>query len=155
MHCFSSWCSSGKFCLWSDSSNFCFLSFSLPSPSPLLKLPINLIFKLLSAIPEIASTTAREAIHITLKAFFVSFFFFSFDCIRCLPKKSCNRYFTIDLARAKSEASTYIVLTHDKLLRLCKEPRNLYLPITLHRWTPTSSTPLWETNKPSVKFNVL
>ena len=33
MHCFSSWCSSGKFCLWSDSSNFCFLSFSLPSPS--------------------------------------------------------------------------------------------------------------------------
>ena len=89
---------------------------------------INLIFKLLSAIPEIASTRARDAIHITPKAFFVSFFFFSFDRIRCLPKKSCNRYLTINLARAKSEASTYIVLTHhDKLLRLCKEPRNLYL----------------------------
>ena len=106
---------------------FCFFPFLLPSPSPLLKLPINIIFKLLSAIPEIASTTARKAIHITPKAFFVSFFFFSFDSIRCLPKKSCNRYLTIDLARAKSEASTYIVLTHDKFLRLCKESKKFIL----------------------------
>ena len=106
---------------------FLFFAFSLPSPSSLLKLPINLIFKLLSAIPEIASTRAREAIHITPKAFFVFSFFFSFDRIGCLPKKSCNRYLTIDLARAKSEASTYIVLTHDKLMRLCKETQKFIL----------------------------
>ena len=106
---------------------FAFCRFSLPSPSPLLKLPINIIFKLLSAIPEIASTRAREAIHITPKDFFVSFFCFSFDRIRCLSKKSCNRYLTIDLARAKSEASTYIVLTHDKLMRLCKETHKFIL----------------------------
>ena len=65
----------------------------------MLILPINLIFKLLSAIPEIASTTAREAIHITPKAFLFLSSFLVLIVYVASQRKVVTVFLTIDLAR--------------------------------------------------------
>ena len=72
-------------------------------PSPITTINNHIVW-LLSAIPEIAST--REAIH-------TGFFLY------------CNRYLRIDLAKAKTEASIYILLI--SLWTYAKKSRSLYL----------------------------
>ena len=106
-------------------NSVCDFCLSTP-PSPL---PLYLITPYLSFSRQFRKSRRVKKRTIFPKAFFSFSFSFSqflfFYRIRCLPTKSCNRYLTINLAKAKSEASICILSV--SFLTYAKKSRNSYL----------------------------